>query len=452
MAQLEDDLVEQQRQLELLRKTLANVVDVATHRLHKDHVAAKLNAKVDAEVMEKRHEELLQVQREQLFEALANKVDACALEECRRELANIAQYGIADLERQQLQLAQSMLEDRVGVEDLRREHSRMLSNSQKDIEALIASLANKAESSALEEQREKVASMEDSTKKLEAAIAETSREQYSAVMSVKIDNEVMQTTINDALKRHWSALDRTREEVEQRFQDFQEKEEWLKQREEAANKMFSVWKERQDEELEKLLAKNVDFSLNEQQKFSFAEQQKMYEDVQMKLVEKADTVALERIQEGLQLEISQARQETSDMSCRLDRHLHYFDLARAQLIEIFRQQSELEASLGAKADKGSFESKQLQLETLCAKLEDIERRQDETRREFTRLQEQFFAALRSKSAVANVGNGLCLPKRIMEPPPSPRERFVCLKPSSARTKYRCEVSPALSARRKMGGN
>lgn len=476
MAQLEDELTELQRQLELLKKTLANVVDVATHRHHKDTVSAKLKSKVDTEVMERRHDEMIKAQKEQLLEALADKVDAWALDECRRELANVTQCSIAGLEKQHMELSQNINEDRASIEDLRCEQGRMFSAAEKQLldlerhqQALAKSLANKADFSAFEEECRHTKRIEKSQESLDSVIRESLREQYSYLESVKLDNQVVQDEMSGILQRHGIALDLTRKELaalsglEQRFIDFQEQaatkqEDWLHQKEVAANRIFSMRKERQDEELAQILAKKADLSWYEQQKavldatqMSLAAQQNNCEDLQRKLKEKVDHPTLERTQERLLLEIAQARQETADVSSRLGGHQHHLDLARAQVIEITRLHTEIEASLCDKADKASLESSQWHLETISSKLDVIERRQDEARQDFRQLQEQFFAALRSRSAS---GNGSSLPKKMIEPPPSPlpRERLAGVKPSPAHMKYRCEVSPIMSARRKMGGN
>lgn len=480
-AQLEDELANQQRQLDTMARTLSNVVDVATHRLHKEQVAAKLANKADLDVLEKHYTDLIEVNREQLSEAMANKADALALENIQRDLSSFTQDSLAALESQQLQLARALAENCADAEDIRTRQDRLLTVSRAELDALdlhqkalAASLSDKADAQALVEQERRLAKTESLARLLERTVAEAAREHLSATLSAEMSSEVLHKANVATLERQKEALDATRAELaslEQRvgvMQDQQmelsgqstaKQEEWYKEKDHEQYLLAVARKERQDHQLAQALAKKADVSWYEQQKaiidatqVSLTALNGHHQELHVQLMDKVDNHTLEKQQRRLQQEIAQARQDTSDVSKKLDRHREHLDMARAQLLEMIRQQGEVEVSVSMKADKAVLERQEEQLENLVAKVAVLQERQDAAQREVGHLQEQLFSAARRASNVTPVhspaitagGSTPATPggmQGILKPPSSPRENFHSGRHSPRRVKgapYMCK--------------
>merc|ERR1719487_1414625 len=218
-------------------------------------------------------------------------------------------------------------------------------------------------------------------------------------------------------------------------------DDWYKEKDHEQYLLAVARKERQDHQLAQMLAKKADLSWYEQQKaiidatqVSLTNLNGHHQDLQTQLMDKVDTGTLDKLQRKLQQEIAQARQDTTDVSKKLDRHREHLDMARAQLLEMIRQQGEVEVSLSMKADKDGIEHQEEQLENLVAKVAVLQERQDAAQREAGHLQEQLFSAARRASNVTPVhspaitagGSTPATPggmQGILKPPSSPRENF-----------------------------
>lgn len=463
IAQLEDELAGQQLQLDTMRKALANVVDVATHRLHKEQIAAKLANKADLDLLEKHHADVIEVQNAQLSEAMAKKADAVSFAQCQRDLSSFAQDSLSAMERHVVQLARAQADNSAQADDIRLRHDTLLNGSRVELgalevnqKALAASLAEKADRHAVAEQEQRLSKTEKLAQLLEINLAEVTREHLSARISAEMSSEVLQQADAAAMERQMQALDATKAELaslerlvgemqdqqlELNDQAIAKQDEWYKEKDHEQYLLAVARKDRQDNQLIEALAKKADVSWYEQQKaiidatqVSLTILNGTQQELRAKLMDKVDTHTFVELQRRLQLEISQAKQDTDDVSKKLDRHREHLDMARGQLLETIRQQGDMEVSLSASADKGILEHQEDKLETLFVKVTALEHRQDAFQREAGHLQEQLFSASRRASAhsphsmINHAGPGLPHAattealKAILHPPASPIEK------------------------------
>lgn len=451
MAQLEDEVAGQQRQLDAMRKALANVVDVAAHRRHKDNVVAKFAEKADVHLLSE-NADLIEAHRAQFSEALANKADTLALELCERELARFTQDGLSALERQQAELAKALTEDVRSCQEQ--------SGSQAALEALglhqkvlAASLVDKADVQALAEQESRLAKTESLVRQLEKATADAA-EQLSATLTVEMSREMS--------KAHAAAVEIQRKELEltragllrleERVtfiqglelndQALAKMDEWYKEKDHEQYLLAVDRKERQDQQLVQALAKKADVSWFEQQKaiidatqLSLTALNGSHQQLQAQLMDKVGPQMLEKQQARFEQEFSQARCELTDVSQKFDRHQEHLDMARAQLLEVIRQQHTLETSLRMKADKAIVVCDEDQLESLYAKVGALEQRQEVEHREVCHLHDQLTTVARRASTIPSqsphtltnlTGAGLAFVAgmKTIVPPASPREQHL----------------------------
>lgn len=452
MAQLEDEVAGQQRQLDSMRKALANVVDVATHRKVKEQVVAKLAEKADVNLLAEKAD-LIEAHRAQFSEALANKADTLAVELCQSELARFMQDGFSALERQQAELAKALTEDVRSCQEQ--------SGSQAALEALdshqkvlAASLVDKAEVQALAEQESRLAKTESLVRQLEKATADAA-EQLSATLTVEMSHEMLSKANAAAVEIQRKELELTRADLsrlEERVASIQEQElndqalakmdEWYKEKDHEQYLLAVARKERQDQQLVQALAKKADVSWFEQQKaiidatqLSLTALNGSHQQLQVQLMDKVGPQMLEKQQARFEQEFSQARCELTDVSQKFDRHQEHLDMARAQLLEVIRQQHTLEVSLRMKADKAIVVCDEDQLESLYAKVGALEQRQEAGQREVCHLHDQLTTVARRASAIpaqsphtlANLtGAGLSFVAgmKTIVPPASPREQHL----------------------------
>jgi len=473
MAQLEDELAGQQHQLNTMRKTLSNVVDVATLRLHQEFVATELANKADLEALEKRYADCRDAQLEGLSEALANKADAVELEKCQRELSRSTQDVFAAIEHQQVQLKHALAESSADAEKLRSHYDHLL-NDRAELsalelhqKALDASLAEKADMRIFAEQERRLAKIESAAQSLQRSVIETAQEQLSSRLSAEMSSEVLHKATAAALEQQREALEATKAEVasvqqsvwmleEQQMglneQAIAKQDEWYREKDHEQYLLAVARKEKQEHQLSQVLAKKADLCWYEQQQaiieatqVSLAALNDHQKELQERFLEKADTSALQKQQKQLQQEIAEARQDTSDVSKKLDRHREHLDMARAQLLEMIRQQGEVEVSLSMMADKAVLEKQAEQLESLFAKVALLEQRQDAALREFGHLRDLVSASRRSmvhsphpQGALPTAPGGM---KTILQPPSSPCEK---LHPGRSKASpYSCNRKPGV---------
>jgi len=453
MAQLEDELAGQQRQLDTMRKTLSNVVDVATHRMHKDHVVEQLANKADLGLLERQYVDLIEVRHEQLSEALSTKADARAIAQCQRDIWNVSQAGAA-LEDQHEQLLRAVEDERVSLKDLQSHQERLGNVTRAELESLElhqkvleAALADKADVRLLEEQERRISRTETFAQQLERTSAEAAQEQLSATLSTGMSNQVLCQASEDALKVERKRLDATQAELaslenlvgelqsaqsESKQDASANQEKWYKEKDHEQYLLAVARKGRQDQHLVQALAKKADVAWYEQHKAVIDDVQVSLtalnrqvcsgqKDLQMQLMDKVDAIMLEKQQKRLQQDMTKAREDTADVAQKLEKHSASLDMVRGQLLEMTRQLREVEATLSVKVDKAALERRDDQLDALRAAVEVLEGREDATERKFGRLQEQLHHAGRSSVAgdLCSSGEQYLFSQR--RPPSSPRE-------------------------------
>lgn len=455
MAQLEDELAGQQRQLDTFRKTLANVVDVATHRMHKETVASKLANKADLGMLERQYVDMIEVHHKELSEALTTKADADAIKQCQREFLNCSEAGAA-LEDQHERLLEKLEENGNRLTDLRSRHDRLMHFSQGEVEALElhqkvleAALAEKADIRALAEQERRISRTESFALELERTQAQAAQEQLSVTLSAEMNSQVLCQVGEDAIKVQRQRLDATKAEltklehvvgelqsaqVHVKEEVIARQEQWYKEKDHEQYLLAVARKERQDHQLVQALAKKADVVWYEQQtaiieatQLSLTRLNGGQKDVQMQLMDKVDTFTLEKFQKRLQQDIAKAREETAEVAKRVDKHSEQLDMARGQLLEMNRQWREVEAMASMKADKAALDLRDEQFASLQKSMTAMEERQEASERKLGRVQEQLYYSGRQPSNAgvngAHAMDYMCSSGEqcTKRPPPSPRE-------------------------------
>jgi hypothetical protein len=477
IAQLEDELAGQQRQLDTMRKALSQCIDVATHRLLKEQMTIRIDETNDRLVSSAQEQTMTRkAGEEKLAIALTNKAEALALENYKKEMEGFAQDWLSTGESHFLEVKQELHYHRSKADTEISRYESLLSSSRADIDALeqqhkslARMLTEKAAKVALAENENRLRIMEGTVQTMEKTLAEGLESQVAATVNAEMNNEVLHQANAAAIEKQVQELEATREDlanleqrmmkqraeqVEHNEQAIAERDEWYKEKDHEQYLLAVARKERQDNQLVQALAKKADVSWYEQQKaiidatqVSLTAMKGEQQDIQVSLADKVDTLELEKFQRKLQREISEARQDTSEVSQRLDNHREHLDLARAQLLETIRQQGDTEASLSMKADKADWQQQNEQLENLFDQVAQLEQRQDSTQQWVAHLQEQMMSAARHASKHSSVphnaghhpqmspsnnhmiNNGGLPPalphglKGSFQPPPSPSERY-----------------------------
>jgi len=297
------------------------------------------------------------------------------------------------------------------------------------------------------EQERRLAKTESVVRVLERSASESAREQLSNVLSAKMSSEVLQQANEAAMQKQILALEATRAEVaaldlrvgavhEEQAEQYTatvvqatamwsaKQEEWYKEKDHEQYLLAVSRKERQDHQLVHALSKKADVAWYEQQKaiidatqVSLTALNGGHQELHLQLMDKVDNHTLEKQHLRLQQEIAQVRQDTADVARKLDRHREHLDMARAQLLEVIRQQGEVEVALSMKADKVGLEHQEEQLEDLRSKVFVLEQRQEVALREVGHLRQD--VAAHNPHGHTYSGGGI--PPGILQPPSCPRD-------------------------------
>lgn len=219
MVQLEIALGSQQRQLDELRQALANVVDIAVHRLHKEQVFQTLANKANVEQLEQlelSHHQEAENAGKQLISALAKKADAMLFEE-QQSLVQHSQGQILALEQQQKQAA-SFIAD-ISSEQLQEQEKltavreRLTALSCRHDELMVM-VECKADSKVLEHQKQLLEGMQKDVTLLSERLTESTRQQLSASISAEMRRESLCRNTDEALLQQQEAVTAVKAEME----------------------------------------------------------------------------------------------------------------------------------------------------------------------------------------------------------------------------------------------